>query len=384
MINLSLPNLSKEEIKVSSSTIRDGWVAGGKFIKKFEDKVRNFTKAKYAISCINGTSALHLALRVIGASSNNEILMPSVSFIATANATIYNNSSPIFLDVDKYLNLDPLSLEKFIRNQTFKKNGTLYNKKSKKKILAVVVVHVYGIAANITDIQKICKKNNLLLIEDAAGALGSFYKKNGLKKHLGTFGDLGCFSFNANKIITSGGGGMVVTNNVKLANKVRFLSNQAKENDTFYIHSEVGYNYRLPNINCSIGFAQLKKLKSFINIKKKNFYIYSKMLNKDKIELVDSPEYSQSNKWMYVVRFKTKKNIIKKVIKYLKEKGIETKPIWTPLINQPKFFKFEKHEIFNMKKSIFNKLCIPSSTFLKKNEIKFVADKINLFADKEL
>ena len=147
MINLSLPNLSKEEIKASSSTIRDGWVAGGKFIKKFEDEIKNFTKAKHAISCINGTSALHLALRAIGASKDNEILMPSVSFIATANATIYNNSSPIFLDVDKYLNLDCISLENFIKKQTFKKKGILYNKKSKKKILAVVVVHVFGTAA---------------------------------------------------------------------------------------------------------------------------------------------------------------------------------------------------------------------------------------------
>ena len=167
MINLSLPNLSKEEIKASSSTIRDGWVAGGKFIKKFEDEIKNFTKAKHAISCINGTSALHLALRAIGASKDNEILMPSVSFIATANATIYNNSSPIFLDVDKYLNLDCLSLENFIKKQTFKKKGILFNKKSKKKILAVVVVHVFGTAANIVDIKKICNKNNLFLIEDA-------------------------------------------------------------------------------------------------------------------------------------------------------------------------------------------------------------------------
>ena len=222
MINLSLPNLSKEEIKASSSTIRDGWVAGGKFIKKFEDEIKNFTKAKHAISCINGTSALHLALRAIGASKDNEILMPSVSFIATANATIYNNSSPIFLDVDKYLNLDCTSLENFIKKQTYKKKGILYNKKSKKKILAVVVVHVFGTAANIVNIKKICKKNNLFLIEDAAGALGSFYKENKTKKHLGTFGDLGCFSFNANKIITSGGGGMVVTNDSKLSKKLDF------------------------------------------------------------------------------------------------------------------------------------------------------------------
>ncbi len=384
MINLSLPNLSKEEIKASSSTIRDGWVAGGKFIKKFEDEIKNFTKAKHAISCINGTSALHLALRAIGASKDNEILMPSVSFIATANATIYNNSSPIFLDVDKYLNLDCISLENFIKKQTFKKKGILYNKKSKKKILAVVVVHVFGTAANIVNIKKICKKNNLFLIEDAAGALGSFYKENKTKKHLGTFGDLGCLSFNANKIITSGGGGMVVTNDSKLSKKIRFLSNQAKVNDTFYIHSDIGYNYRLPNVNCSIGFAQLKKLKSFINIKKKNYRIYSKMLNQDKVELIDSPKYSESNKWMYVVHFKTRKNIIKKAIRYLKLSGVETKPIWNPLINQPKFSKFQKYEIFNTKKFILNKLCIPSSTFLKKREIKFVANKINLFVDKIL
>ena len=242
-----------------------------------------FYESKACYSCINGT-CLHLALRAIGASKDNNF--DAFSEFHYSNATIYNNSSPIFLDVDKYLNLDCISLENFIKKQTFKKKGILYNKKSKKKILAVVVVHVFGTAANIVNIKKICKKNNLFLIEDAAGALGSFYKENKTKKHLGTFGDLGCFSFNANKIITSGGGGMVVTNDSKLSKKIRFLSNQAKVNDTFYIHSDIGYNYRLPNVNCSIGFTQLKKLKSFINIKKKNYRIYSKMLNQDKVELI--------------------------------------------------------------------------------------------------
>lgn len=379
MISLNAPNLSDKEVSTVKKTLKGGWVSGGKYINLFEQNLRKYVKANYAVACVNGTSALHLALRLIGAHEKSEIIIPNISFIATANAIIYNNSSPIFLGTDEFFNLDIEVLKKFLKFKTFKKNGFTYNLVTRKKILALVVVHVFGNSANISEIKNICKKNKIFLIEDAAESLGTYFKKNNKKIHTGTFGDIGCISFNANKIITSGGGGMILTNNSKIAERARFLSNQAKKNDYFFSHPEIGYNFRLPNVNCAIGYEQLKKIDRFLKIKKRNFDYYVKFLDKKKIEVIKPPKYSLSNFWMCVVRFKVKKNLLNKAIKYLEKNKIQTRPVWKLLNEQQKFKNFQNFDTQKSKKNIFNCLCIPSSTNLKLEQIRFISAKLNIF-----
>ena len=379
MISLNAPNLSDKEVSTVKKTLKGGWVSGGKYINLFELNLRKYVKANYAVACVNGTSALHLALRLIGADEKSEIIIPNISFIATANATIYNNSSPIFLGTDEFFNLDVEVLKKFLKFKTFKKNGFTYNLVTRKKILALVVVHVFGNSANISEIKNICKKNKIFLIEDAAESLGTYFKKNNKKIHTGTFGDIGCISFNANKIITSGGGGMILTNNSKIAERARFLSNQAKKNDYFFSHPEIGYNFRLPNVNCAIGYEQLKKINRFLKIKKRNFDYYVKFLDKKKIEVIKPPKYSLSNFWMCVIRFKVKKNLINKAIKYLEKNKIQTRPVWKLLNEQQRFKNFQNFNTQRSKKNIFNCLCIPSSTNLSLEQIRFISKKLNIF-----
>lgn len=378
MINLNSPQIKKLEIKYMKESLKSGWVSWGKFVKLFEKQISNFTGSNYAISCVNGTSALQLALNIAQAKEDTEVIIPSVSFIATANSVIYNNASPIFMDVDKYLNIDTRKTIKFIDENTYSRNGNTFNKKTKKKIVALIVVHVFGNAADIFPLKKICKKKNIILIEDAAESLGSFYKKK-KRRHTGTVGDMGILSFNANKIITTGGGGMILTNNKKIAKKAYFLSNQAKSDNIFFVHDKIGYNFRLPNINCAIGFAQFKYLKKFLHKKRLIHNYYKKNFN-NKIKLMAPPNYCLSNYWMNVIKFSYKKNIINKAIDYFQNLKIETRPVWKLLYEQKEFTKFEKFEVYNAKKYISNCLCIPSSSNLKISNLKFIIKKVSEFS----
>ena len=381
MINLNLPNISNKEIKSSSEALKEGWVSAGKYVELFEKRFKEFVKTKYAICMVNGSSALQLALRLIDCNKDNEVIVPSISFIATANAVIYNNSTPIFLDTDEYLNLSVENLKDFIKFNTFKKKGFTYNKKTKKKVVAVVVVHVLGNSANLSEIKKICKKNKIYLIEDAAESLGTYFKNKKDKKHTGTIGDIGCFSFNANKIITTGGGGMLVTDNKKFAEKARFLKFQAKENTYYFDHSEIGYNFRLPNPNCAIGYEQLGRIRNFLKNKKNNYKIYKMLLNK-KIKLLEPPIYSDSNHWLTAIKLKNKKNILDFAIKFLEKNKIEARPIWKLLYEQKSYKLYEKFRIKASKKNISNYLCIPSSSSMSFKELQYVSNKLNILAEK--
>ena len=270
MIPLSVPNLKGNEKKYLKECIDTEFVSSvGKFVDLFEKKISRYTNSKYAVACTSGTAALHLSLRIIGVKSQDEVIVPTMTFIATANAIKYLNASPIFMDCDEYYNIDVKKLLNFLKFNTFFKNGYTYNKKTKKIIKAIIPVHVSGNAVNLKPILNICKKKNILIIEDAAEALGTFYIDNKKKgKHAGTIGDIGCLSFNGNKIITSGGGGMIITNNKELAKKARYLSTQATNDSINYVHNEIGYNYRLTNIQAAVGLAQLEKINLFIKKKK--------------------------------------------------------------------------------------------------------------------
>ena len=250
-IPLYPPSIPKNSIYYLKKCVNENYVStSGNIIKQFEEKISRYTHSKYAVALNSGTSALHLALKVVGVEKQDEVIVPTLTFIATVNAVLYNNCSPIFMDCDDYYNTDVDKVLSFLDKKTiFKKNFT-YNKKTKKRIYAIIITHVWGNAANLLKLVKFCKKKNIKLIEDASESLGTFYKKN--KSHTGTIGDVGVFSFNANKIITTGCGGMLLTNNKKYYKLTKYFSAQAKDDDIYFVHNNVGYNYRMTNISAAL------------------------------------------------------------------------------------------------------------------------------------
>ena len=383
MIPLSVPNLKGNEKKYLKECIDTEFVSSvGKFVDLFEKKISRYTNSKYAVACTSGTAALHLSLRIIGVKSHDEVIVPTMTFIATANAIKYLNASPIFMDCDEYYNIDVKKLLNFLKFNTFFKNGYTYNKKTKKIIKAIIPVHVSGNAVNLKPILNICKKKNILIIEDAAEALGTFYIDNKKKgKHAGTIGDIGCLSFNGNKIITSGGGGMIITNNKELAKKARYLSTQATNDSINYVHNEIGYNYRLTNIQAAVGLAQLEKINLFIKKKKYIYNFYKKHFKNTKdFALAKRPNYANNNGWMVSLVLKKINNIKKNsIIKKLLFKKIQTRSMWLPVHMQKQFKGYQKYKIDKANKLFYSSINIPCSTNITNGELTKVVKVLKNF-----
>ena len=276
MIKLSEPSFFGEELLLLKKSLKDRWVASnGKIVRKFEKKIHKFTTGKYNLGTINCTSALQLAIRLLNPKKNEEIIVPSITFIATVNSVTYNNCKPIFLDCDNHLLLDKKNFFSFLNDNTYFKNGFTYNKKTKKKILAVIVVNTFG---NLFDVDSnffnLCKKRNIKIIEDAAESLGSIHSDNKRNNKI----EYSCYSFNGNKLITSGGGGMLSLKNKKDYNRATYFAAQAKNDSIQFIHDDVGYNFLLSNLHASVGLAQLMNIKKVLKKKREINNIY-----KDKI-----------------------------------------------------------------------------------------------------
>ena len=365
------PLIDNTELKYLKECIDTKWLSSsGPLVKKFENKVKKFTGSRYAVACSNGTTALHLAIRLLNPSYGDEILLPSLTFIASANSIIYNNCNPVFLDSDNNYNLDLAKLKTFLNKNTYLRNGFTYNKRTKRKILALMSVSVWGSSSNLFELKKILKGKNIHLIEDAAEGLGSYCVSNRKKKHLGTFGILGCISFNLNKIITTGGGGVILTNNKRLALKAKYLSLQAKDNPSKWIHNEVGYNFGLSNLHASIGLAQFSKLVKIIKNKKKIFRYYLEGIKNNKnYEIFSPPKYITPNYWMNILVVKNKKINLKKLHDKFISKNIEVKFVWFPCHLQKQFKKYQNFNISNSLKLVRNSLLLPSSSDLSKKEI---------------
>ena len=343
-------------------TLDENYVSSiGSFVNKFEDQIKTFTKSNYAILVVNGTEALHLSLVACGINSNDEVLVPTITFAGTANAIIYSGATPHFIDSEfETLGVDPYKLEKYLNKITIKKGKFYFNKKTKKRIKAIIPVHIFGNICQIDKILQIAKKYNLAVIEDAAEALGSFYKN----KHAGTFGSVGCFSFNGNKILTTGGGGAIITNNRLLAKKLKHLSTTAKINHRWeYIHDAVGYNFRMPNINAALGSAQIENLNKFLRSKRKLFLRYCKeFLNLNEIRLIKNPKFSKSNNWLNTIFIK--KSSIKKrnkVLSLAQKNKIFLRPVWKPLHTLKHFKKMPKMNLDAAKKIYESCVNLPSS-----------------------
>lgn len=376
-IPLSVPCLDAKEMKYLKECIDTNWVSSaGKFVGKFEDLICKFTKAKNAIACINGTAGLFIALKLSGVGAGDEVIVPTLTFIAPVNCVNYLWADPVFMDCDDFMNLDPEKLREFCRRECVITKLGLKNKKSGRIIKAVIPVHIFGNPCDMEVIIKIAKEYKLKVIEDATESFGSYYTKGACKgRFTGTIGDFGVYSFNGNKIITTGGGGMIVTDNEKSAYRAKYLMNQAKDDAVSYIHNEVGYNFRLTNIQAALGVAQLSKLKRFIRNKKKNYGIYKKELKGVKgIKLLGVPEGTSPNYWFYSLI--VEKDIFGlsnlELMRELNKKNIESRPLWQLNHLQRPFRHNQSYEIEKASWFWRNTLNVPCSIDLREEQVRRV------------
>lgn len=307
----------------------------GKFVDQFEEMVAEYTGAKYAIAIVNGTAALHVALKLVGVDDSCEVITQPLSFIATCNAISYCGAQPIFVDVDKdTMGLSPNSLAVLLEEETEQREGHCYNKTTGKRIAAVVPMHTFGHPCRIDRIAELCKQYNIALVEDSAESLGSYYKG----KHTGTFGHIGVFSFNGNKTITTGGGGMLITDDEALAKRAKHITTTAKVPHPYeFVHDEIAYNYRLPNINAALGCAQMENLDTILDNKKERALQYEQFFLKENIDFVVASQNSNANYWLnaVILKDKSERNLF---LEETNEAGIMTRPIWQ-LMNRLEMFK---------------------------------------------
>ena len=374
LISLSEPVISGNEWRYIKDCLDTGWVSTvGTYVTRFEEAIANYIGAKYAVATVNGTSAIHVSLIACNVQPDDEVIVPALTFIAPVNVIRYCNAYPVFMDCDAdTLCMDVQKVVDFIMNECEQRsNGYTFNKKTNRRIKAVIPVHVFGHPVDIDLLLEICEKNNIDIIEDATESLGSEYKG----KKTGSFGKAGCFSFNGNKIVTAGGGGMVVTDDEKMANKIRHLTTQAKRDPFEYDHDEIGYNYRLNNIQAAMGVAQMEKIEKFVQIKRKNTELYKELLaDIEELELLKENEWAKSNYWLNVIKVpKTHKNPL---VEYLLSRNIQVRPVWKLIYSLPMYSGFQSYKIDRAGDAYESCISLPSSVNLKQSEIEYIVNNI--------
>ena len=361
-ISLHEPKFIGNEKKYLNECIESTFVSSvGKYVNEFEKKIANYTGTKYAIATSNGTAALHTSLILADVSDDNEVITQSLNFVATCNAISYCGAKPIFVDVDKdTMGLSPSSLKSFLEKNTTIIKDQCINNKTGKVINACVAMHTFGHPCKIDKIKEICDQFFIFLIEDAAESVGSFYKT----QHTGTFGNLGSMSFNGNKIITSGGGGCIITNDEYLAKKAKHITTTAKINHKWnYNYDMIGYNYRMPNINAALLVAQLENLNHFVDKKRKLAELYQEFFSKTDYKFFKEPENCKSNYWLNAISLNSEQQR-NKFLEETNSNGIMTRPIWTLMHRLP---MFENSQYDDLKNSnwLFERIVnIPSSVLL--------------------
>jgi len=359
-IFLSSPHMSGKELEYIHKVFESNYIAPlGEYVNKFEESICDYTGTKNALALNSGTAALHLALRVLGVKEGDFVLASTFTFIGSVNAIIYQGANPVFIDSDKKSwNLDPLLLEEYLKT-------------CDKRPKALIVTHLYGMSADIVKIADICKAYDIYLIEDAAESLGATFEN----KHTGTYGDFGIYSFNGNKILTTSGGGMLVSKNKEWIEKAKFYSTQAKEPFLHYEHKEIGYNYRMSNVLAAIGVAQMEVIEDRIYKKRKIFNWYKKYLNNIQ-EITFMPELpnTRGNRWLTTLIFE--KTNVNKIIKALEKINVESRPLWKPMHLQP-VFKDTKKCVNGKSEELFKKgLCLASSTTMDENDVRRISEVI--------
>ena len=374
MTLLSGPNINGNEWKYVKECLDTAWVSSvGSYVNRFEEMMAEYTGCKYAVATSNGTTALHISLILAGVIADDHVIVPNVTFVASLNSIAYTGAAPILIDVDERTwQMDLDVLEKFLEEDTILKNGECFYKINNRRIKAIMPVHVLGNMCDMDRLKNISEKFAIDIIEDATEALGSDYKQ----KHSGSFGLMGCFSYNGNKIITTGGGGMIVTNDETLAKKAKHLTTQAKADAFEYYHDETGYNYRLVNVLAAIGVAQMEQLDGFIARKKEIDAFYkAELTNVGDIRFQYVEETVNPNCWLFTIRSASQK----KLLDALNEKKFQSRPFWVPM-NQLPMYKnaiFIKNEKGDISETIYKEcLSIPCSTNISLKEMEDVVSII--------
>lgn len=375
-IPLSVPNLKGNELEYVTHAVKSEWVStGGPYVNEFETKIAEYAKCKGAVSCQNGTAGLHIALELCGVTREDEVIVPTLTFIAAVNPVKYIGAEPIFMDCDDTLTMDVAKLKDFCENECIFSNDKLMNKSTRKHIKALIVVHVFGNMVDMEGIIDISKKYNLKVIEDATEAIGTYYLAGKYQgKHAGTIGDVGVYSFNGNKIMTTGGGGMIVSDNEEFLKKAKHLTTQAKSDELYYTHDEVGYNYRMTNLQAALGIAQLEQLEDFIKTKKENYDAYKHEIDKiDWLKLLDFKSDIRPNYWFYALyiddNYKMNRD---QMIKYLQTKDVQSRPIWGLISDQIPYLNSQTYKIELAREYWERVVNIPCSTNLTKDNVSYI------------
>ncbi len=380
-IPLSIPNFEGNEKKYVNDALSQGWVStGGKYITELEKKLEEFLKVKKVVACQSGTAALHLALMECGVQPKDLVIVPTLTFIAAVNPVMYQFASPIFMDCDDSLCMDVQKLRRFCESECDLKEEGLFHRDTGKQIKALVVVHVFGNLADMESIMEIAEKFHFKVVEDATEALGSRYISGRYAgKFAGTIGDFGAYSFNGNKIITTGGGGAVTAKEEKAAQHMQYISTQAKDDPLYYIHNEIGFNYRMTNLQAALGVAQMEELPEFIRRKNQNYKLYLEQLKDFPFgELLGFRQGTESNRWFYSLKLKMGqfKGSLREIISSLQAKGIQTRAVWDLIHKQ---LPYKENIAYQIEKALYYSSCIlnlPCSTQLTEEEIVFVVEQI--------
>ena len=344
-IPLHAPTFAGNEKKYLEECIDTTFVSSvGKFVDLFEQKVAEYTAAKHAVVCVNGTNALHIALKLSGVEEGDMVITQPLTFIATTNAIVYAGAVPAFVDVDKdTMGLSPTSLERFLQDNAQLRNGTCYHKQTGRRIKACLPMHTFGHACRIEEIIAICEHYHIAVVEDAAEAMASYYEG----KHLGTFAPIGAISFNGNKTITTGGGGMILTDDEAIAQRAKHLTTQAKLPHAWeFVHDEIGYNYRMPNINAALGVAQLEQLDGFLVNKRATAEAYKAYFEKQGIEFFSERENEKCNYWLNAIILKDKEER-NAFLTEANAQGVMSRPIWQLMNRLPMFVNCERGNLSN-------------------------------------
>lgn len=383
-IALSVPNLKGNELKYVTNAVETEWVStAGPYVSDFEKKVAEYVHVPAAVSTQNGTSALHISLMLCGVKREDAVIVPTLTFIAAVNPTKYIGAEPVFMDCDDSLCIDPIKLKKFCEEECDFTDGKLIDRATGRHVKAMVVVHVFGNMADMEAIMPIAEQYNIKVVEDATEALGTYYTEGKYAgKYAGTIGNIGCYSFNGNKIITTGGGGMIVSNDEALLAHAKHLTTQAKADQANFIHDEIGYNYRLTNLQAALGLAQMEQLEDFIKTKEKNYHLYKDAIDKmSGLHVQDFREGIRSNYWFYSVVFENDEEGRDKLIEALKEAHIQSRPIWGLISDQVPYEGARTYELEKAPwywKRVVN---VPCSTNLDEAGVNRVLDVVKNFTN---
>lgn len=366
LIPLCEPFLPGRELEYVTDCVNSTWISSnGEHVVRLEKALAEYIGVKYAVACNSGTSALHVSLLLSGVLADDEVLVPTVTFIAPVNAVRYVNAFPVFIDCDEYLNIDVQAVRRFLEEECTVREETTINNTTGRRVSAIVPVHVFGTAADMDAILDIARDYHLVVVEDASESLGSLYKG----RQCGGLAPIGCLSFNGNKIVTSGGGGAILTNDEPVAKQARYLTTQAKEDGIEYVHHSIGYNYRMNNVLAALGLAQLETIEERLANKRANFALYEQALGRDR--LIQQPSWSESNRWFYGYLCddaSAKERLLQDCI----ASNIQVRPLWYPNHLQKPYREMQSYQITRARDFYERLVNLPCSVNLTKDQVEAV------------